>query len=93
MYQGACVIWGAVVVPRRLFLLYLSATPFDAGISAQVYTLEKVLKLKKDTVSQTVFLEEAMKVAVPTTTESYSCILTAVTRFWKTSPVQRSGRL
>lgn len=28
----------------------------------QVYTLEKVLKLKKDPVSQIVFLDEAMKV-------------------------------
>lgn len=29
---------------------------------AQVYTLEKVLKLKKDPISQIVFLDEAMKV-------------------------------
>jgi hypothetical protein len=28
----------------------------------KIYTLEKVLKLKKDTVTQTVFLDEAMKV-------------------------------
>lgn len=27
-----------------------------------MYTLEKVLKMKKDTVSQVVFLDEAMKV-------------------------------
>ncbi len=32
------------------------------GYDAQVYTLEKVLKLKKDPISQIVFLEEAMKV-------------------------------
>jgi hypothetical protein len=29
---------------------------------AKIYTLEKVLKLKKDTVTQTIFLDEAMKV-------------------------------
>lgn len=32
------------------------------GYDAQVYTLEKVLKLKKDPISQIVFLDEAMKV-------------------------------
>ncbi|KAL1753733.1 Golgi transport complex subunit 5-domain-containing protein [Schizophyllum commune] len=32
-----------------------------AGCCIKVYTLEKVLKVKKDTVSQTVFLDEAMK--------------------------------
>ena len=32
--------------------------------AVQVYTLEKVLKVKKDTVSQTVFLDEAMKVRI-----------------------------
>jgi hypothetical protein len=32
------------------------------GYGAQVYTLEKVLKLKKDPISQIVFLDEAMKV-------------------------------
>ena len=31
-------------------------------INHQVYTLEKVLKLKKDTGSGTMFLDEAMKV-------------------------------
>ncbi len=38
---------------------------FGAGLDCcnpQVYTLEKVLKLKKDPVSQIVFLDEAMKV-------------------------------
>jgi hypothetical protein len=37
----------------------------EAGVDCcdcQVYTLEKVLKLKKDPVSQMVFLDEAMKV-------------------------------
>jgi len=29
-----------------------------------VYTLEKVLKLKKDPISQVVFLDEAMKVGL-----------------------------
>lgn len=28
----------------------------------QVYTLEKVLKMKKDTITQVVFIDEAMKV-------------------------------
>ena len=32
--------------------------------AVQVYTLEKVLKVKKDTVSQMVFLDEAMKVSI-----------------------------
>ncbi|KAI5889748.1 uncharacterized protein SCHCODRAFT_02601723 [Schizophyllum commune H4-8] len=32
-----------------------------AGCCIKVYTLEKVLKVKKDTVSQTIFLDEAMK--------------------------------
>jgi hypothetical protein len=32
------------------------------GYDTQVYTLEKVLKLKKDPISQIVFLDEAMKV-------------------------------
>jgi hypothetical protein len=33
-----------------------------AGACVKVYTLEKVLKLKKDPVSQIVFLDESMKV-------------------------------
>ncbi|KAH9991771.1 Golgi transport complex subunit 5-domain-containing protein [Russula vinacea] len=42
-----------------------------AGACVKVYTLEKVLKLKKDPISQIVFLDEAMKVGAeskPTTT-------------------------
>jgi hypothetical protein len=38
---------------------------FNVGLNdsdAQVYTLEKVLKLKKDPISQIIFLDEAMKV-------------------------------
>ena len=31
-------------------------------VDGQIYTLEKVLKLKKDTSTQAVFLDEAMKV-------------------------------
>lgn len=49
---GACV----KVSPPTLFKLDLN------GYGAQVYTLEKVLKLKKDPISQIVFLDEAMKV-------------------------------
>ena len=50
---GACV---------KVCLLFIY---FGAGLDCcdrQVYTLEKVLKLKKDPVSQIVFLDEAMKV-------------------------------
>lgn len=32
------------------------------GYGPQVYSLEKVLKMKKDPISQIVFLDEAMKV-------------------------------
>ncbi len=42
-----------------------SSTLLDVDLNchdAQVYTLEKVLKLKKDPISQIVFLDEAMKV-------------------------------
>ena len=37
-------------------------TSVPAALHDQVYTLEKVLKRKKDPVSQVVFLDEAMKV-------------------------------
>ena len=52
---GACV---------KVCLLFIY---FVAGLECsdrQVYTLEKVLKLKKDPVSQIVFLDEAMKVGL-----------------------------
>jgi conserved oligomeric Golgi complex subunit COG5-like protein len=42
-----------------------SPTLLDVDLNChddQVYTLEKVLKLKKDPISQIVFLDEAMKV-------------------------------
>ena len=51
---------GACVKVRASFCYY-----FEADLDCcdlQVYTLEKVLKLKKDPVSQIVFLDEAMKV-------------------------------
>ena len=52
---GACV---------KVCFLYLF---LGAGVNCcdlQVYALEKVLKLKKDPVSQIVFLDEAMKVGL-----------------------------
>ena len=37
--------------------------PIECWINKQVYTLEKVLKLKKDTGTGVMFLDEAMKVS------------------------------
>lgn len=59
-------------------------------MNAQVYTLEKVLKLKKDPISQIVFLDEAMKVGtiappLPPVTLLMSC------RCWKVSQAQYFG--
>lgn len=42
--------------------LVLPQSNSEPTIRLQVYTLEKVLKMKKDTVTQAVFLDEAMKV-------------------------------
>lgn len=45
--------------PRAVF-----SPGHGTDINSQVYTLEKVLKMKKDTLSQVVFLDEAMKVCI-----------------------------
>lgn len=50
---GACV---------KVSFVYGNLNVGLTGYDAQVYTLEKVLKLKKDPISQIVFLDEAMKV-------------------------------
>ena len=49
---------------QSLFLLYLFFWAHVDCCDLQVYTLEKVLKLKKDPISQIVFLDEAMKVGL-----------------------------
>ena len=49
---------------QSLFFLYLFLGARVDCCDLQVYTLEKVLKLKKDPVSQIVFLDEAMKVGL-----------------------------
>ena len=56
----------------------------------QVYTLEKVLTLKKDSVSQVLFLDEAMKVSGVRIHREQK--FTDHFRFWKISQVPRSGR-
>ena len=50
---GACV---------KVCLLFIDFGADLDSCDPQVYTLEKVLKLKKDPVSQIIFLDEAMKV-------------------------------
>jgi hypothetical protein len=57
--SGCCVKVGAYFDPGAPALC--RALIFR-NIFNQVYTLEKVLKIKKDTVTQTVFLDEAIKV-------------------------------
>ena len=53
---------GACVKVCFFFIYFLGARVDCCDL--QVYTLEKVLKLKKDPVSQIVFLDEAMKVGL-----------------------------
>ena len=47
---------------RQSELPYLIVDLVPNCCDIQVYTLEKVLKMKKDPISQVVFLDEAMKV-------------------------------
>ena len=66
----------------------------DSCSRSQVYTLEKVLVVKKDPVTQVIFLDEAMKVrwgtahanlVLPDRTNAVSS--------WRTSPAARFGAL
>jgi hypothetical protein len=54
-------------------------TPADVFCTHQVYTLEKVLKLRKDHVTQVEFLDEAMQVGG--LNASYASALVAETSF------------
>ena len=75
---------------QSLFLLYLFFWAHVDCCDLQVYTLEKVLKLKKDPVSQIVFLDEAMKVGLEVLATLMS-LLTWLCRCWKIGPAQFSG--
>ena len=68
---GKCAMESIIVSNRghgwrmRQSVSSINLIYFGAGLDScdpQVYTLEKVLKLKKDPVSQIIFLDEAMKV-------------------------------
>ena len=59
--------------------------------NAQVYTLEKVLVLKKDPVTQVVFLDEAMKVGVNISAYVTSRSNSVLPRFSKIDPVAHFG--
>ena len=61
-----------------------------ADCCIKVYTLEKVLKVKRDPVTDIVFLEEAMKVCDWETRFMVSP-LTEHGRSWKTVPAPPSG--
>jgi hypothetical protein len=59
----------------------------------QVYTLEKVLKLKKDQNTQTTFLDEAMTVRFPFLPSYPPVLIPPASRFSTTNPAFSSGRL
>ena len=79
---------GACVKVCFFFIYFLGARVDCCDL--QVYTLEKVLKLKKDPVSQIVFLDEAMKVGLEVLATLMS-LLTWFCRCWKIGPAQFSG--
>lgn len=56
----------------------------------QVYTLEKVLKMKKDTVSGINFLDESMKVSKPSDDGSHNFLIFLFSS-WKINRVPHSG--
>ena len=47
-----------------IFGLHRAAYELMSALNMQVYALEKVLKIKKDPVTQVLFMDEAMKVRV-----------------------------
>lgn len=58
---------------------------------AQVYTLEKVLKLKKDQNTQASFLDEAMSVRSSMSSDEGNALICLYRRCWTTSQVYSSG--
>lgn len=52
-----------MLVSRYNFSILCTIREYHTHEFIQVYTLEKVLKVKKDPVSQALFLDEAMKVS------------------------------
>lgn len=64
-----------------------------ADCCIKVYALEKVLKMKKDTLSHTVFLDEAMKVTFLTYRETECPSDVYCARSWKTHQQLHSGPL
>lgn len=72
----------------KLDYAMFSVGPNDSD--AQVYTLEKVLKMKKDPISQIIFLDEAMKVGSILPTIPINLVI--LRRFWRVSQAQLSGQ-
>ena len=62
-----------------------------ADCCIKVYTLEKVLRVKRDPVTDVVFLDEALKVSLECSDSGWGDSAERVDRSWRTSQVQHSG--
>lgn len=62
LYKGRCALFDIYNFGRLMGFLSIVLPVAYEPCRNQVYTLEKVLKMKKDTLSGINFLDEAMKV-------------------------------